>query len=231
MVAMSLASASAAQVGTIYVCYACNTTGNSAIDTALAANPSVASDGVLFAFINTSGFSINGGVFSVSNASPADSFALPTIAAGGTYIIMPGITSDGNFHTTGGLFSDTGITKDTSDGDGGLTDASIFSFTGTDNALAVKSTTFGSSTGTAGTFTPGDPGLDLPFRSPITAGSSISFIGDGPSGDSSCTNCYFGEVATLNTPTITATPEPGTLTLLIGGLGAIGFFRRRISKA
>ena len=227
---MSLASANAGQVGTIYVCYTCNTTGNSAIDAALTANPSIANDGILFAFINTSGFSINGGVFSVTNASPADSFTLPTIAAGGTFILMPGITSDGNFHTSGGLFFDSGATADTSDGAGGVTDASVFSFTGTDNTLAVTSTTFGSSTGTAGTFTAGDPGLDKPYIFPVSAGSSVSFLGLGPSGDGGCTNCYYGEVATLNTPNA-GTPEPGTLTLLIGGLGAIGIFRRRISKS
>src|ERR1035441_9869678 len=48
-------SASATSVGDILVCYACNTTGNAAVDAALAANPGVVGDGILFAFENTSG--------------------------------------------------------------------------------------------------------------------------------------------------------------------------------
>jgi phage tail protein X len=222
---MSVIPAQANQIGTVYVCYACTGTGNSTIDAALTANPGVASDGILFAFINTSGFAITGGVFSVSNASPNDSFTLPTIAAGATFILMPGITSDSGTHPSGGLFFNTGSAQDTSDGVGGLTDNSIFKFTGTDNSLAVTSTTFGTSTGTPGTFTPGDPGLDLPYRSPVSAGSSISFIGDGPSGDGGCNNCYYGEVATLNT--VSGVPEPASPTLLILGLGTVCWMGRR----
>jgi hypothetical protein len=226
----SAVPAGASQIGTIYVCYACQNSGNTAIDAALTANPGVAGDGILFAIINTSAFAITGGTFSVSNSTPADSFSLPTIAAGATFILMPGITSDGGSHTAGGLFVNRGITQDTSDGDGGVTDSSIFKFTGTSNSLAVTSTTFGSSTGTPGTFTPGDPSLDLPYRSPTIAGSSISFIGDGPSGDADCTNCYFGEVATLNTPAIVGgTPEPGTFGLFLGGAGTLGWLSRRKS--
>jgi len=157
----------AATVGDILVCYACQDSGNATIDAALAANPGVASDAILFAFENTSAVAITGGVFSVSNASPSDSFTLPTLAANSTYILIPGLTSDGGVHPAGGLFGDTGI-MDTSDGAGGLSDSSIFSFTGTSGGTAVTSNTPGSP---AGTFTSGNPALLLRFRSPVTSGS------------------------------------------------------------
>ncbi len=49
------ATSAAENVGDILACYACQNTGNSIIDAALMANPSVANDGLLFAFVNTSG--------------------------------------------------------------------------------------------------------------------------------------------------------------------------------
>ncbi len=199
LLAMSVAPAFAAQTGVIYACYACQNTGNAVIDAALAANPGVGSDGILFAFINTSAFPITGGVFSVTNASPADSFALPTIAAGSVYILIPGISADGGAHPSNGLFANVGSAQDTSDGSGGVSDSSVFKFTGFSNGSAVISTTFGSSTGTPGTFTPADPGLILPWRAPA-GGGSTSFIGLGPNGDGGCNNCYYGQVATLNQP-------------------------------
>src|SRR5581483_8363000 len=57
------AHAGTVAVGSIYACYACQNTGDQAIDDALAANPSVANDGLLFEFNNTSGTAITGGVF------------------------------------------------------------------------------------------------------------------------------------------------------------------------
>jgi hypothetical protein len=180
LLALVALPAHASQIGTISVCYACQNTGDPLIDAALAANPGVASDGILFAFKDTSGFAITGGVFSLSGTSPADSFIVPTIAAGGEFIFIPGITSDGGIHPAGGLFGATGV-MDTSDGSGGVTDSSIFRFTGISNALAVSSLTAGSSTAIAGTFTAADPGLFKPWISP--SGGSTSFLGLGPSGD------------------------------------------------
>ena len=217
--------AHANQIGTISVCYACQDTGDTAIDAALAANPSVAFDGILFAFKNTSAFAITGGVFSLSGTSPADSFVVPTIAAGGEFIFMPGLTSDGGSHSVGGLFASTGFTKDTSDGDGGVTDSSIFGFTGLSDALAVTSLTAGSSTAIAGTFTASDPGLFKTWITPDTG--STSFLGLGPNGDGGCTNCYFGVVATLNTPTASSVPEPGSISLVLTGLGMSSWILRR----
>lgn len=211
-----VAPASATQVGQILVCYACQHTGNAAIDAALAVNPGVASDGILFAFENTSSTAITGGVFS-ENGSPADSFALPSIAAGSTFILVPGVTSDGGVHPSAGLFAADGV-KDTSDGAGGLTDSTMFKFVGFDNSAIVTSMTAGTSTAVPGTFTSGDPGLFKPFRDNPAAGTT-SFIGQGPSGDGGCSNCYFGVVATLDTPGATSTPEPGTAASLIVGLG------------
>ena len=143
LIALS-SSAQATQVGEVFVCYACQNTGVPAIDAALANNPGVAGDGILFDFVNTSGADITGGVFS-ENGSPNDSFAFPTIAAGTSFILMPGITSDGGVHPSGGLFDATGV-MDTSDGAGGLIDSTEFTFTGLQGALAVTSLTAGSST-------------------------------------------------------------------------------------
>ena len=193
----------AAQIGTITVCYACDgdgtfKTGDSAVDTVLANNPNTAYDGILFVFKNSSAFPITGGVISVGgDASPADSFALPAIPAGGEFILLPGITSDGAPHPDGGLFAATANTADTSEGDGGVDDSTIFKFTGTSNGQTVTSTTAGTSTAVPGTFTPGDPGLIKPW---LDAGSTgkTSFIGLGPDGDGGCTDCYYGVVATLN---------------------------------
>jgi len=189
--------ANAYQIGSIAVCYACQNTGDPIVDAALAAHPNVASDGILFAFKNTSAYPITGGVLSVSGTSPSDSFTLPTIAANSEFILIPGITSDGHTHPTNGIFALTGF-MDTSDGAGNVDDTSIFKFTGTSNGAAVTSPTAGSLTTNPGTFVPGDPGLIKPFISP--AGGSTSFVGDGPQGDAGCTNCYFSTVATLNNP-------------------------------
>jgi hypothetical protein len=224
LVATAVVPMHATQIGTIWACYACQNTGNPIIDAALAANSGVAGDGILFAFMNTGSSAITGGVFSVS--SNADSFSLPAIPAGGTFILMPGITTDGGTHPTNGLFFNTGGAQDTSDGAGGVSDASKFSFTGLYSALSVTSTTFGTSTGTPGTFTPGDPGLIHGYISPANGGQT-SFIGDGPSGDGGCTNCWYGEVATLNVTPTTGTPEPASGALLWSGLGAVIWTARR----
>jgi hypothetical protein len=216
-IAASSIAASATTVGDILVCYACQNTGNAAVDAALTANPGVASDGLLFAFVNTSGTAITGGSFSVSGTSPADTFTVPTIAAGSTFILMPGLTSDGGSHGSG-LFAATGSTADTSDGVAGVTDSSIFSFTGLSGVLAVTSNTSGSP---AGTFSAGNSSLIKPWISP--SGGSTSFLGLGPSGDAGCTNCYFGQVATLDVPSVVSgTPLPAALPLFASGLGALG---------
>jgi hypothetical protein len=224
LLALAVVSAQASPIGTITVCYACQNTGDPLIDAALAANTGVASDGILFAFKNTSSFAITGGLFSLSGTSPADSFVVPTIAAGGEFIFMPGITSDGGSHPSGGLLAATGV-MDTSDGSGGVTDSTIFKFTGISNTLAVSSITAGSSTGIAGTFTAGDPGLAKPWISP--GGGSTSFLGLGPNGDGGCTNCFFSVVATLNTPTVGSVPEPQSFVLVLTGLGMVGWIVRR----
>jgi hypothetical protein len=218
LLALNSSSIRASQIGIVTVCYACQNNGDVAVDAALAANPGVASDGILFDFDNTSAFAITGGIFSVSGTSPADSFALPTIPAHTEFILIPGVTSDGNTHPSGGLFALAGV-MDTSDGSGGITDSSVFKFTGISNGLAVTSITDGTSTAIAGTFTPADPGLFLPWRAPT--GGSTSFVGDGPNGDGGCTNCYFSAVATLDTPNVTGVPEPQGGLLMLTGLGLV----------
>ncbi len=75
----SLATLNAAQVGNILACYACQKTGNATVHAALAANPAVASDGRIFAFVNTSRSSITGGIFSLSNDSPKTLLSCPRL--------------------------------------------------------------------------------------------------------------------------------------------------------
>ena len=187
----------------IYACYACQNTGNAAIDAALTANPSVAADGLLFAFANLSASPVTNAVFSVNNANPNDSFDIGTIGAGATVIVMPGLSDDSGVHPAGGLFSHTGSTMDTSDGDGGVSDASMFSFAGLVGSTAVVS----------GNIVPGEPSLIMPWRSPAGAGMT-SFIGLGPNGDAGCTNCYFAKIGS-----VAAVPEPNAVVFLVAALG------------
>lgn len=211
----SLTCAHAANGVDIYACYACQNTGNSAIDSALAANPSVAYDGLLFAFVNTSGSDVTNAVFSVSNASPNDSFLIGTIAAGATAIVMPGVSNDNAVHPSGGLFENTGNTMDTSDGDGGVTDSSQFVFTGQSGSAPLSS----------GTITPGDAPLIQTYRDPGATGQT-SFIGLGPDGDTPCTNCYFYQIGSATAP-VAPVPEPRNFALLGVGLVAVYAARRR----
>ena len=168
---------------------------------------------------------VHGRLFSVN--SLADSFVVPTIAANSTYILMPGISNDGNGHPLNGLFATIGGTQDTSDGQGGVSDGSIFSFTGLAGLLAVTSNTPGD---LPGTFSPGNPALILPARDLPTW--FVSFVGFGPNGDGGCFNCYFGRVATLDVPDASTTPLPAALPLFATGLGALGLLGwRRKRKA
>jgi hypothetical protein len=217
MAASCLAATSAGAatpIGSIYACYACQNTGDATIDAALSANPSVASDGLLFEFNNTSSTAITGAVFGVKAGSYTDSYALPTIAAHSSLIYLPGLQSDGGVHPNGSLFADTGSTMDTSDGDGNVNDSSIFSLTGKLGALTV----------TSGDFTPGE--FVLPFRD-NPANGSTTFVGQGPSGDGGCSNCYFGKIATLSVPSSTGVPEPASWALMMVGFGLSGAALRR----
>jgi len=200
----------------IFACYACQNSGNAAIDAALVASPSVSADGLLFAFVNTSSSAITGATFSVRNAAVNDSFSIGTIGVGATAILTPGLSNDGASHPAGGLFAHTGFTMDTSDGDGGVADASIFSFTGLFNISAVAS----------GNILPGDPSLIRTYRD-VGATGKTSFIGFGPDGDGGCTNCYFGPIGAGAADVTAPVPEPETYALMLAGLGVLGLASRR----
>jgi hypothetical protein len=209
--------ANATVVGDILACYACQNTGNASIDAALTANPSVASDGLLLAFVNNSGSAITGAFFYVNNGTYLDTVNIGNIGANSTFIFMPGISNDGGNHISSSLFFHSGSTMDTSDGDGGVSDSSLFAFTGSQGPLAV----------TSGVFTPADS--FRPYRD--NAAFSTSFVGQGPNGDGGCINCYFGEIALLSVPSVGAVPEPSTWAMMILGFAGIGFMAyRRKSK-
>ncbi len=213
-------AAAATTVGSIYACYACQNTGNQLVDAALAANPDVASDGLLFAFFNTSGSAITGATFNLSAGSYTDSFTLPTLAANSGYIYIPGKGNDGKSHPVGSLFATTGLTQDTSDGDGSVSDGSVFSFTGSQGLLAV----------TSGNFTAGDAALIKPFRD-NPANGSTSFLGFGPSGDGGCSNCYYGQIATLSVASpVSSIPEPASWGLMLAGFGLAGLNMRKTMR-
>jgi hypothetical protein len=199
----------------IYACYACQNTGMTAIDSALTANPSVAYDGLLFAFDNTGTTAVTNAVFSVSSASPNDQFDIGTIAAGSWVIVMPGLSNDGGVHASGGLFAATGSAADTSEGAGGVNDASIFTFTGTSGALAL----------TSGSIIPGTASLIHTYRDPGATGQT-SFLGLGPNGDG-CNNCYFAQIGSAS-----ATPVPLPAAGWLFGpaiAGVLGIAKRRRS--
>lgn len=207
--------AEAAVVGDIQACYSCQDTGNAAIDAALAANNSVAVDGLLLAFINTSGSAITNATFSVNTGSYSDTFSIGTIAANSTFIFLPGLSDDGGVHPAGSLFAHTGATMDTSDGDGSVNGNSAFSFSGLENGLAV----------TSGSFTPLSVGTQ-PYRDNPNAGNT-DFIGVDGTGDPGCDNCFYGTLANLSTPNVGAVPEPSTWAMMLLGFCGLGFMAYR----
>ena len=216
-VAVFAPAASSAQSLDIFACYACQNSGNAAIDASLLANPSVPSDGLLFAFVNNTGFAISNAMFSVTSANPVDSFNIGSIAAGATFIMLPGLSNDSGAHATGGLFSSIGSTADTSDGAGGVNDASVFTFSGLAGGSALNS----------GSIIPGTPSLIRTWRD-LGATGQTSFLGLGPNGDGGCTNCYFSRIGSASiADSVAPVPEPETYALLLAGIGFLGWQSRR----
>lgn len=174
-------------------------------------------DAPTFVFENTSAAAITGGIFTVgaNSATVADSFNIGTIAAGGRFILTPGVQNDGGAGHT--FFAATGA-RDTSDSGPGE-DTVPFEFTGLQNGVVIDS----------GLFTPNATKGPSPDKTiPV-----INFLGGGPSSDGPCNNCFGPTiVARLNTPAPIpeATTRLSTALLLALGLGSI-FLTFRKKKA
>lgn len=144
-----------------------------------------------------------------------DALEISEHAAGATVIFLPGLSNDSGVHPVGGLFETTGSTADTSD-DPRTNDFSTFSFSGAWGALLA----------TSGSFHAGDANLIKPYRDNPNA--STSFLGNGPNGDGGCSNCYFGEIASLTVPDPKGgVPEPASWALMVLGFGGLGASLRR----
>lgn len=106
-------------------------------------DPSVnLSDGVGFAFTNTTGTDITNGVFMIQvggDNATADSFNVGTIAAGSTVYVNPGVSNDGGAGHT--FFNVTGSPRDTSDS-GPNSNAVPFEFTGLWGSTSVDTGVF-----------------------------------------------------------------------------------------
>lgn len=170
-------------------------------------------DGPAFVFNNTSGSAITDGVFTIgaNTATPANSFLVGTIAAGSDFLVIPGVTNDGQPGHT--FFDVIGGVLDTSNS-GPADDSTPFMFTGLLNGQAVDT----------GVFTPGTTSKP----SGDTTISQINFLGGGPQSDGPCNDCYDPSiVATINTAS-PAVPEPAAFALLaLGVLPLFAFVRRR----
>ena len=165
-------------------------------------------DAPTFVFENTSGADITNGIFTIgaNSATVADSFDIGTLAAGGSFILTPGVQNDGQAGHT--FFAATGA-RDTSDS-GPSEDTVPFEFTGLQNGIVIDS----------GIFTPNATKGESPDKTiPI-----INFLGGGPNSDGACNNCFAPTVvATLNTPQPVpeATTRASTALLLALGMGSI----------
>jgi hypothetical protein len=195
-----LSAPAQADVGNIQVCYKCSgPAGNNFGFGTL--------DGPIFAINNTSATAITSAVLTANG----DSFDIGTIAPGGQFLIVPGVTSDGNAGHT--FFFVTGSILDTSDA-GPSSDSTPFSFTGMLGLVPLSTS-----------FTPGDtdgPSLDDTI-------SQINFLGGGPFSDGDCSNCFSGTVATITAP-VSTTPEPSSVLLFSTGLLALGLaLKKRIA--
>ncbi len=210
-VLLLVGAAQAGTVGSIAACYFCSAPAGNNFGFGV-------QDAPIFQFTNTSGNAITNATFTIEASgdnATADTFNIGTIAAGASFDLFVGVTSDGGSGHT--FFAPAGSGgRDTSDF-GPDSNSVAFEFLGMSNGSSVSS----------GVFTAGQSAM----TSLDGSVSGLNFLG-GPAGaDGPCNNCYYNaDVANISTPTVSATPEPGSLMLLSVGLaGAIGTIRRRRS--
>ena len=173
-----------------------------------------AQNGPIFVFVNTGNSPITNGVLTIVGV---DFFDVPTIAAGSSFILVPGVTNDGQNHGSANFFTVTGSIYDSADDFPGL-NSTAFKFTGQQGGTQIQSVDI-CGTIAAPIFTPA-----------CTAGTSndgtvtgLNFLGGPNSNADSCSNCFgpaivallgtFTSGSTSGSPlSITSTTLPGATT-------------------
>jgi hypothetical protein len=156
-------------------------------------------DAPAFQFTNTGTAAITSATFSIA-ANPSlgvvkDSFHIGTIAAGASFVIVPGASNDKKVHPSGGFFtySAPGNPLDTSDSAPNANDI-VFKFSGKIGSRAVSS----------GNFKPGSS------KAPSVDGTvaSLNFLGGPGNADGPCNDCYGTRVVAKITEAAAAATEP-----------------------
>lgn len=166
-------------------------------------------DGPVFVFVNTSSTPITNALFSVSDAASSvqDSFTIGTLGPNQTFILVPGVTDDGQNHGSNNFFTVTGTPNDTSD-NGPSDNAARFTFTGQQGGTQIQSVDVCGIVG-APVFTP----ACTQGASNDGAVPNINFLGGPGDNDGPCNNCFGPQiVALLNTVTSGGSSGPVTIT-------------------
>jgi acid phosphatase len=180
--------AKAAGVGDIKVCYYCSNS--------FGLSPTL--DGPAFIIENPSGTAITNGVLTLGPTGGSDFFFVGTIPAGSHFIVLPGITNDGQ--TGHSFFAVTGTIRDTSEY-GPNADNTQFEFTGLQGSLNVDSGVFTPTTSKR----PSNDGL-VPL---------MNFLGGPGNNDGPCNDCYGPAVVATLTATAPTVHAPSHVVLVV----------------
>jgi hypothetical protein len=160
-------------------------------------------DAPVFLFTNTSGAAITGARFAIIKSTKvsivADKFALGTIKAGASAVIVTGLSDDKKTHPAGGFFAAIGEAKDTSDG-GPNADTIVFTFSGKSGTAHVTS-------GKIKVSTSAGPSADGTV-------AHLNFLGGPANADGPCNDCFASTVVA----TLSVVPPSAPPAALIDGL-------------